>query len=130
MSRVPLLSGTRLVVASVPPDARVLRPPAPGRPTDVEAATREALRFPLAGQSLEALASRASRVTIVVEPPALPIGSLLGDPRRQAIAAVSDALADLGVPSQNQTLLVAGGLARRASRPDIARLVTPELRRR
>jgi DNA-binding transcriptional ArsR family regulator len=128
--RVPLLSGTRLVVASAPDDARVLRPPPPGRPTDVEAATREALRFPLSGEPLETLAVRGSRATIVVEPPALPIGSVLGDPRRQAIAAVSDALAELGVPTENQTLLVAGGLARRASRSDIAAFVTPELRRR
>jgi len=56
--RVPLLSGTRIVVASAPDDARVLRPPAPGRPTDVQAATREALRFPLDGEPLEALAAR------------------------------------------------------------------------
>jgi Lactate racemase N-terminal domain len=130
MPRVPLLSGTRLVVASAPADARVLRPPPPGRSTDIEAATREALRFPLEGESLEALAARADRVTIVVEPPALPVGSVEGDPRSLAIAAVSEALEELGVPSGRQTLLVAGGLARRASRSAIAALVTPELRRR
>ena len=130
MPRVPLLSGTRIVVASAPADARVLRPPAPGRATDVEAATREALRFPLDGEPLETLAARASRATIVVEPPALPIGSVLGDPRRLAIAAVSDALEELGVPTERQILLVAGGLARRVSRSEITALVTPELRRR
>jgi hypothetical protein len=129
MPRVPLLSGTRLVVASAPGDARVLRPPRPGRATDVEAATREALRFPLEGEPLEALAAGASHVTIAVEPPALPLGSAEHDPRREAIAAVSGTLAELGVPTENQTLLVAGGLARRASRPEIAALVTPELRR-
>jgi hypothetical protein len=89
MPRVLLLSGTRLVVASAPDDARILRPPPPGRGTDVDAATREALRFPLEGAPLEELASRAARATIVVEPPNLPVGSVLGDPRRQAIAAVS-----------------------------------------
>jgi hypothetical protein len=130
MPRVPLLSGTRLVVASVPDGARVLRPPPPGRSTDVEAATREALRFPLEGQPLEELASRATRATIVVEPPNLPIGSVHGDPRRQAISAVSETLDELGVPTARQTLLVAGGLTRRASRSEIAALVTPELRRR
>ncbi|HEU5478113.1 MAG TPA: lactate racemase domain-containing protein [Gaiellaceae bacterium] len=130
MPRLPLLSGTRLVVASAPAEARILRPPPPGRPTDVEAATREALRFPLDGPPLEALAARGSRATIVVEPPALPIGNAIGDPRRQAIAAVSEALAELGVPTENQTLLVAGGLSRRTSRPEIAALVTPEFRRR
>jgi hypothetical protein len=128
--RIPLLSGTRIVVASAPDDARVLRPPAPGRPTDVQAATREALRFPLDGEPLEALAARASRATIVVEPPALPLINVLGDPRRLAIAAVSDALEALGVRTERQTLLVAGGLARRVSRGEIATLVTPELRRR
>ena len=115
MPRVPLLSGSRLVVATAPADARVLRPPAPGRPTDVEAATKEALRFPLDGEPLEVLAARANRATIVVEPPALPIGNVLGDPRPLAIAAVSEALEELGVPTGDQTLLVAGGLARRAS---------------
>jgi Lactate racemase N-terminal domain len=128
--RVPLLSGTRLVVASAPDDTRILRPPPPGRATDVEAATREALRFPLDGEALEALATRAKRATIVVEPPALPIGNVDGDPRRQAIAAVSEALEGLGVPTRDQTLLIAGGLARRPSRREIAALVTPELRRR
>lgn len=130
MARVPLLSGSRLVVASAPADARVLRPPPPGRATDVAAATREALRFPLEGPPLEDLIAGASRVTIVIEPPALPVGSVLGDPRATAIAAVSETLAELGVPTGRQTLLVAGGLARRASRRDIGALVTPELRRR
>jgi len=128
--RVPLLSGTRLVVASAPADARLLLPPPPGRSTDIEAATREALRFPLEGEALETLAARADRVTIVVEPPALPIGNVEADPRRLAIAAVSGALEELGVRTGRQTLLVAGGLARRANRAAIAALVTPELRRR
>ena len=130
MPRVPLLSGTRIVVASAPDDARVLRPPAPGRATDVEAATKEALHFPLDGEPLEALAARASRATIVVEPPALPLTNVLGDPRRLAIAAVSEALEELGVRTGQQTLLVACGLARRVGRGEIAALVTPELRRR
>jgi len=128
--RLPLLSGTRIVVASAPADARVLRPPPPGRATDVEAATREALRFPLDGEPLEAVAARARRATIVVEPPALPIGSVQSDPRRHAITSVSETLEVIGVPTRNQTLLVAGGLGRRPSRSDIAALVTPEFRRR
>jgi hypothetical protein len=130
MPRVPLISGTRLVVASAPADARILRPPSPGRPTDVAAATREALRFPLAGDPLEALVEGATRVTIVLEPPALPIGSVTADPRRLAIAAVSEALEELGVQTGRQTLLVAGGLGRRVRRSEIAALVTPEFRRR
>ncbi|HEU5406054.1 MAG TPA: lactate racemase domain-containing protein, partial [Gaiellaceae bacterium] len=104
MPRVPLISGTRLVVASAPADARILRPPSPGRPTDVEAATREALRFPLDGEPLETLVTPGTRVTIVVEPPALPIGGVAADPRRLAIAAVSEALEELGVQTSRQTL--------------------------
>jgi hypothetical protein len=128
--RVPLLSGTRLVVAAAPDDACILRPPAPGRATDVEAATREALRFPLDGEPLEALLAGASRATIAVEPPALPVGGVQGDQRAVAVAVVSEALEELGVPTAQQTLLVAGGLARRASRSEIAALVTPDFRRR
>ena len=130
MPRVPLLSGTRIVVASAPADARLLLLPPPGRATDVQAATKEALRFPPMGEPLEALAAGARRATIVVEPPALPLGSVVGDPRRLAIAAVSEKLEELGVPTGEQTLLVACGLARRVSRGKITALVTPELRRR
>jgi Lactate racemase N-terminal domain len=128
--RVPLLSGSRVVVASAPDDACILRPPAPGRATDVDAATREALRFPLDGEPLEALVAGASRVTIVVEPPAVPIGSVQGNQRALALAAVSEVLEQLGVRTENQTLLAAGGLARRTSRREIAALVTPDFRRR
>src|SRR2546423_4400190 len=46
------------------------------------------------------------------------------------IAAVSETLEELGVPTGEQTLLVACGLARRVSRGEITALVTPELRRR
>ena len=130
MARVPLLSGTRLVLATADDDALVLRPPPPGRGTDVAAATREALRFPLAGEPLEALAAGARRVTIVVEPPALPIGSVATDPRRIAIATVSEELEALGVPTEGQALFVASGLARRPGQRELATFVTPELRRR
>ena len=85
-------------MASAPADAVVLRPPPPGRATDVEAATREALRFPLDGQPLEALARGATRATIVVEPPALPLGSV------RATSAARDRggdrrLEELGIPT-------------------------------
>ncbi|HEY2354868.1 MAG TPA: lactate racemase domain-containing protein [Gaiellaceae bacterium] len=129
MQRVPLLSGTRLVVASAPDDAVVLRPPPPGRATDVEAATREALRFPLDGEPLEELARGARRATIVVPAPLLPLPGTAGDPRPPTIAVVSAALAELGIPTERQTLLVACGLSRRPSSRAVAALVTPELAR-
>ena len=56
VQRVPILFGSRLTVVDVPDDAVVLRPPPPGEPVaDVRAAVRDALRFPLAGEPLEAL---------------------------------------------------------------------------
>jgi len=130
VQRVPLLSGSRLVVAGGPDDALVLRPPPPGRGTDAEAATLEALRFPLAGKSLESLARGATRATIVVQSPALPLQGPFGDPRPPVITAVSDSLGTLGISTSKQTLLVACGVARRASQRDVTALVTPEFARR
>jgi hypothetical protein len=112
--QVPLLFGTRLVVADVPDDGVVLRPPGPGeRVADVRAAVRDALRFPLAGDPLEALVTRGGRATIVVEPPALPLPGGLHDPRQDALAAASAELERAGVPTERQTLLLSSGLTRR-----------------
>jgi hypothetical protein len=131
MPRVPLLSGTRLVLAHAPDDAVILRPPWPRLGVaDPGAAVRDALRFPLDGDGIEVLARRGSRATIVVEPPALPIPSSQADPRRVAIAAVVDELERLGIPSGYQTFLVAGGLSRRMAQRELETLVTPELARR
>jgi Lactate racemase N-terminal domain len=111
---LPLLSGSGIVVVDAPDGSVVLRPPPPGEPVaDAGAAVREALRFPLAGESLEALARRGARATIVVEPPSLPLPAAQHDPRQPALAAASAELARAGIPPQRQTLLVAGGLMRR-----------------
>ena len=131
MKRVPLLAGSRLVVVTAEDDALVLRPPPPGDSVaDVAAAVRDALRFPLAGQPLEAIVSRGARATIVVEPPALPIPGVERDPRHAAIAAAVAELERLGIPTGYQTLLVAGGLARRAGGDRLETLVSPEFARR
>lgn len=131
MQRIPLLSGTRLVLASAPDDAVVLRPPAPGEAVaDVAAAVRDALRFPLEGEGIDVLARRARRVTIVVEPPALPIPAPADDPRQVAVAAVVDELERHGISTGFQTFLVAGGLARRTAQRELESLVTPDLARR
>ena len=131
MLRVPLLSGTRLVVATAPDHAIVLRPPPPGDGVaDIGAAVRDALRFPLEGEGIESLTNRGARVTIVVEPPALPIPGAAMDPRQQAVAAVVAELERLGISTGYQTFLVAPGLARRTSQRELESLVTPELARR
>jgi nickel-dependent lactate racemase len=131
VARIPLLSGSRLVLAAAPDDAVVLRPPPPAEAVaDVAAAVRDALRFPLEGEPLETLVQRRARATIVVEPPALPIPAASNDPRQLAIGAVIDELERLGIPSGFQTILVAGGLARRLGRRELEALVTPEIARR
>ena len=131
MPRVPLLSGTRLVLATAADDAIVLRPPPPSEAVaDVGAAVRDALRFPLAGDGLEALARRGARATIVIESPALPIPGSANDPRQHAISAVVAELERHGISTGYQTFLVASGLARRASQRELETFVTPELARR
>ena len=125
-----MLAGSRLVVVTAEDDALVLRPPAPATAVaDVGAAVRDALRFPLAGEPLEALVSRGTRATIVVEPPQLPLPGTERDPRQAAIAAAVAELERLGVPTGYQTLLVAGGLARRAGNEQLETLVSPEFAR-
>ena len=128
MPRFPILNGSRLVVVDGGEDAVAIAPPPPPREAiaDVGAAVRDALRFPLAGEPLEAIVSRGGRATILVEPPALPIPGAARDPRQAAIAAASDELERIGVPTERQTLLVAAGLARRPGRRVIESLVTPD----
>jgi Lactate racemase N-terminal domain len=131
VKRVPLLAGSRLVVVTADDDALVLRPPPPADSVaDIGAAVRDALRFPLAGEPLEALVSRGARATIVVEPPQLPLPGVERDPRQAAIAAAVVELERLGIPTGYQTLLVAGGLARRAGSELLETLVSPEFARR
>ncbi len=131
MARVPMLMGARLVVVEGDEDAVVLAPPPPVDPiADVGAAVRDALRFPLAGEPLEALVPRGARGTVVVEPPALPVPGSATDPRRAAIAATMTELDRAGAPIEQQTLLVAGGLARKVGHRELELLVPPEFARR
>jgi lactate racemase len=129
--RVPILSGSRLLVVDLPHDGTAVRPPPPASAVaDVRAAVRDALRFPLEGEPLEALVQRGGRATIVVEPPALPIPGVPDDPRRTAIEATAAELERAGVALERQTLLVAGGLARRSGPDELELLVSPSFARR
>ena len=128
-----MLVGSRLAIVPAPDGSVILRPPGPGEAiADVGAAARDALRFPLAGEPLEALVSPGGRATIVMEPPSLPIPAAQADPRRDALAAVVQELERVGVDVAKQTLLVAGGLARRPAERDLEQLgiVSPEFARR
>jgi lactate racemase-like protein len=129
--RVPLLAGPGVAVVNLPDGAVVLRPPRPREVLeDVGAAVRDALRFPLAGQPLRGLVRAGNRATIVIELPNLPIPGAVSDPRQRAVESVSEELERLGVPTERQTLLVAGGLARRAGQKELPLLVSPEFARR
>src|SRR5262249_52034619 len=125
--RVPLLYGSRMVVAGAPDDAVVLAPPPPtDRPiADVGAAVRDALRFPLAGPPLESLVRRGARAPLLRESPGLPIPAATRDPRQVAVVAAAQELERLGVPTDRQTILVAAGLGRRPGRRSVESLVTP-----
>jgi len=131
VARIPILSGSRVAVVNAPEDAVVLRPPPPSEAiADVGAAVRDALRFPLSGAPLEALVTAGGKATIVVEPPELPLPGAENDPRRAALAAAMAELERLGVPSRQQTILVAGGLNRRAGQRELEALVSPTSARR
>jgi len=126
MRRVPILSGSRIVQVPLEDDDLILAPPPP--PTqvvDVAAAVRDAVRFPLDGPPLADVVPRAGRVTVVVEPPALPMPGAQFDPRPLALATVLGELSALGVTDDRQTILVAGGLARKLPRRDLERLLPP-----
>ncbi len=125
MPRIPLLSGSRLLIVNAPDDAVILAPPSPPAQSiaDVSAAVREALRFPLDGPPLRDVVPRGGRATIVAELPSLPLPGAPVDPRRQALAATVEELRTLGIRDDRLTILVAGGLARRPGRRDLEALV-------
>lgn len=126
MPRLPLLAGSSLAAVHVSEETVLLAAPPPLDPiTNVADAVAEALRFPLSGPPLGALARRGGRATIVVDPPTLPLPGAASDPRRDALAAVIDELARLDVRPERQTVLVAGGLERRAGRRELEALLRP-----
>jgi len=129
--RIPLLSGTRLLVVDGPEDAVVLVPPepAPQAITDVGGAVRDAVRFPLSGLPLAGIVPRGGRATIVADVPALPLPSAPVDARRAAIGAAVQELRNLGIPDERQTILVTAGLARRPGRRELDRLFAPAFAR-
>ena len=126
MRRVPLLSGSRIVLVPAGDDDILLAPPAPPEQiVDPGAAVRDALRFPLSGPPLAEIAKTRRRVTIVVEPPELPLPGAQLDPRPEVLAAVIGELGRCGIPDSRQTILVAGGLGRRAGQKELERLLPP-----
>ena len=68
--------------------------------------------------------TRGGSATIVVEPTTLPVPGVDADPRQDALAAVIDELARLGMPVERHTVLVAGGLERRGGRRERERVLS------
>ena len=125
--RVPLHSGSKLPVVTLPDETQLLTVPPPLDPlADVRGAVAEALRYPLTGDPLHAAAPRNGRATVVLQPPALPLPAVDDDPRRDALASVLDELDRSGIARDRVTLLVAGGLMRRAGRPELESLLRPD----
>ena len=128
--RVPLHSGSRLPLVTLPDDAVLLGAPPPLDPlADVRAAVTEAFRYPLAGPPLGSLAPRGGRATVVVQPPAVPLptaqdGCTAGRPRRGARRAPRAAVAHESGPSSWPVGSATARIAvrwRRSLRPDQAR---------
>lgn len=127
MPRIPLHSGSRLPLVTVPDDAVLLGAPPPLDPlADIGSAVAEALRYPLAGQPLGSLAPRDGRATVVVQPPALPLPTARDDARRDVLASVLGELSRAGIARERVTILVAGGLAQRAGRHELEALLRPD----
>ncbi len=126
MARIAVLSGTRVSLLTVEDDVVLLAPPPPLDPLrDIAAAVGEALRYPLSGSSLDDLVTRGGRVAIVVEPRSLPLPGAANDPRQEAVAAVIDELERLGMEADKHTILIAGGLERRAGRRELEGVLRP-----
>jgi Lactate racemase N-terminal domain len=125
--RVPLHSGSKLPLVTLPDDAQLLAVPPPLDPiADVVAAVTEAFRYPLAGEPLRDLVTRDGRATVVVQPSSLPLPPVEDDPRRDALATVLDELAEAGLERERVTVLVAGGLGRRLGRRELEGLLRPD----
>jgi Lactate racemase N-terminal domain len=126
MARIPLLSGSRVSLVTVPEEALLLAPPSPLDPLrDVAAAVGEALRYPLSGPRLADLVTQGGRVAIVVEPRSLPLPGAPSDPRQEAVAAVVDELERAGMPADRHTVVIAGGLERRAGHRELETVLRP-----
>ena len=127
MLRVPLHSGSRLPLVTLPDDTVLLAAPPPLEPlADVGAACVEALRYPLAGPSLGSVLPAGGRATVLVQAPVLPLPTVEDDPRRDALAAVLDTLAQGGIRPDAITVLVTAGLGRRPGRRDLEGLLRPD----
>ncbi|MBI5548397.1 MAG: DUF2088 domain-containing protein [Deltaproteobacteria bacterium] len=116
-------SGTEVIAATLPEDARLVMPPPIGSGIgDVKAAVARALEQPVDGKPLDERVSELSRVLLVYDAPTFPVPSLRVDPRIAAIEAILEALAARGLPRESVTLLCSTGVTRLYRNTEIARV--------
>jgi hypothetical protein len=116
-------SGTEVVAANLPDDARLVLPPAIGAGVgDVKAAVTRALEQPVEGESLADRVTERSRVLLVFDGPTFPVPPLRVDPRLAAIEAILEALVRRGVQLDGVSALCASGVTRMYQPTEIARL--------
>ena len=117
VKRIPLLAGSRIAVVNGARRRLVLRPPPPRRESRTlppPSATPFGFRSRASRSRRSSLAAVARRSCRTASPAA---AATPLEPRPAAVAATVDELARSACPSERQTILVAGGLARRTSRP-------------
>ena len=116
-------SGTELIPANLPDDARLIMPPEVGPSVgDVRAAVARALEEPLDGKPLDERVTERSKVLVVFDSPAFPIPPLRSDARPAALEAIATCLKQRGVPLDHLTLLCSSGITRIYSATEIARV--------
>ncbi len=86
-------------------------------------ATRSASRFP--ARRSRRWRPRAAARRSWSSRRSLPFPGAVQDPRQAALAATLDELDRLGIPGERTTILVAGGLGRRAGQRELEALLTP-----
>ena len=120
----PLLySGTAVLPANLPDDARLVMPPPVGPGiSDVKAAVAKALEQPVDGKPLSQRVTERSKILLVFDGPGFPVPPMREDPRQAAIEAILAALDQRGIPLQNVSLLCSTGVTRHFHNTEIARI--------
>jgi nickel-dependent lactate racemase len=117
--RVELAYGRHGTVVEVPDRAEVVVPVDEPGLADEAASITAALRHPLGGRSLGALAAGAERVAVVFPDLTRPM------PNRTVLPPLLDELERCGVPDERITLLCATGTHRQATAAEMEELVGP-----
>jgi hypothetical protein len=118
-------SGTEVIAANLPDDARLVMPPEVGPGLgDLRAAVTSALEEPVDGKPLIERVTDRSRVLIVVDGPAFPVPPMRVDARPVALESIVGCLMDGGVRMDHVSLLCSSGITRLYRPTEIARVAS------